>query len=65
VQRGSPSSYDSIAVSTMRKVIAQRLLESKTTIPHAFSSVSVTLDSLLKLREGLKGMVSCLALAAM
>jgi pyruvate dehydrogenase E2 component (dihydrolipoamide acetyltransferase) len=35
----------------MRKVIANRLLESKTTIPHYYLSVSVEMDEILKIRE--------------
>ncbi|MFQ3622721.1 MAG: pyruvate dehydrogenase complex dihydrolipoamide acetyltransferase [Acetobacteraceae bacterium] len=39
--------------STMRKVIARRLGESKATIPHFYASVDVELDALLKLRSEL------------
>jgi pyruvate dehydrogenase E2 component (dihydrolipoamide acetyltransferase) len=39
--------------STMRKVIARRLSESKATIPHFYASVDVELDALLKLRAEL------------
>jgi pyruvate dehydrogenase E2 component (dihydrolipoamide acetyltransferase) len=35
----------------MRKVIANRLLESKTSIPHYYLSVSVEMDEVLKIRE--------------
>jgi len=36
--------------STMRKVIARRLTESKQTIPHFYISIDIHLDALLKLR---------------
>jgi pyruvate dehydrogenase E2 component (dihydrolipoamide acetyltransferase) len=36
--------------STMRKVIARRLSESKQTIPHFYVSMDIRLDALLKLR---------------
>ncbi len=39
--------------STMRKVIARRLSESKATVPHFYASVDVELDALLKLRADL------------
>lgn len=35
-------------LSNMRMVIASRLLESKTTIPHYYLTISVTMDKLLK-----------------
>ncbi len=42
-----------ISVSNMRKTIARRLLESKTTIPHFQVTISVNMDPLLTLRETL------------
>jgi pyruvate dehydrogenase E2 component (dihydrolipoamide acetyltransferase) len=39
--------------SSMRKVIARRLSESKATVPHFYASMDVTLDALLKLRADL------------
>ena len=35
----------------MRKVIANRLLESKTTIPHYYLSISIEMDEVMKVRE--------------
>lgn len=46
----------------MRKVIAERLTFSKTTIPHAYSSIRCNLDALLSLRKSLKGLSSFLGL---
>ncbi len=40
-----------LPVSTMRKVIAQRLLESKTTIPHFYLTVECNVSELVQLRE--------------
>ncbi len=37
-------------LSTMRKVIAKRLTESKQTVPHIYLTVDIRLDALLKLR---------------
>jgi pyruvate dehydrogenase E2 component (dihydrolipoamide acetyltransferase) len=39
--------------SSMRKVIARRLSESKQTVPHFYAAMDVTLDALLKLRADL------------
>ena len=46
-------SYDIVPVDGMRKIIAKRLLESKTTVPHFYLSVDVELDNLLVLRKTL------------
>jgi pyruvate dehydrogenase E2 component (dihydrolipoamide acetyltransferase) len=43
----------SVPLSNMRRVIAARLVESKTTIPHYQVSVSVRMDALLDLRKQL------------
>ncbi|MFS8365896.1 pyruvate dehydrogenase complex dihydrolipoamide acetyltransferase [Acetobacter oryzifermentans] len=42
--------------TTMRKVIARRLSESKSTIPHFYVSIDVELDALLALRSQLNAM---------
>jgi pyruvate dehydrogenase E2 component (dihydrolipoamide acetyltransferase) len=42
-----PNPYQDIEVSNIRRVIASRLLESKTTIPHYYLSMKVTMDSAL------------------
>ncbi len=44
-------SYEEIPHDSMRKVIARRLLESKTTIPHFYLTIDTNLDALLTLRE--------------
>jgi len=41
--------------STMRKVIARRLSESKQTVPHFYITMEVLLDSLLALRQQING----------
>lgn len=43
-----------IAVSSMRKTIARRLTESKTMIPHAYSTIVCDITNLLKFRKRLK-----------
>jgi len=45
--------YTDVPLSNMRRTIAKRLLESKTTIPHYYLSVDVVMDECLKLREKL------------
>ncbi|MBV1830029.1 pyruvate dehydrogenase complex dihydrolipoamide acetyltransferase [Komagataeibacter sp. AV436] len=43
--------FESIPHSTMRKVIARRLTESKSTVPHFYVEMDVELDALLALRS--------------
>ncbi|MFN3592174.1 MAG: 2-oxo acid dehydrogenase subunit E2, partial [Thermaurantiacus sp.] len=43
--------FETVKLSNMRKTIARRLTESKTTIPHFYLTVDVRLDALLKLRS--------------
>ena len=40
----------------MRKVIASRLSESKTTIPHSYVTRDIVIDNMMKLRRALAGM---------
>ncbi len=47
------STYEVVPHDNMRKVIARRLTEAKSTIPHFYLSVDITLDALLKLRGDL------------
>jgi pyruvate dehydrogenase E2 component (dihydrolipoamide acetyltransferase) len=42
--------HQAVPHSTMRKVIARRLSESKQTVPHFYVSMDIELDALLKLR---------------
>jgi pyruvate dehydrogenase E2 component (dihydrolipoamide acetyltransferase) len=42
--------HTAVPHSTMRKVIARRLSESKATVPHFYVSMDIELDALLKLR---------------
>lgn len=44
-------SDQSIALSGMRRVIAQRLIESKTTIPHFYLNIEIDTEALMTLRE--------------
>lgn len=43
--------YTDIPVSNMRRTIAARLTESKSSIPHYYVSIDVEMDKVLKLRE--------------
>src|SRR6266700_1305992 len=46
-----PGSYEVVPHDNMRKIIAQRLTESKLTIPHFYLTIDCTLDKLLAARE--------------
>ncbi|XP_012677432.2 dihydrolipoyllysine-residue acetyltransferase component of pyruvate dehydrogenase complex, mitochondrial-like [Clupea harengus] len=45
--------FTDIPISNIRKVIAQRLMQSKQTIPHYYLSVDVNMDHILELRQEL------------
>ena len=47
--------FEEIPNSSMRKVIARRLTEAKSTIPHFYLSIDCELDALLKVRSDLNG----------
>lgn len=53
VAKGPVQEERAVPVSTMRGVIAKRLLESKTTIPHFYLEIEVDAEPLLALREQL------------
>lgn len=44
-----------VPMTQMRKIIAQRLLESKITIPHFYLTIDVCMDNLLNLRNKING----------
>ncbi|MFN3853467.1 MAG: pyruvate dehydrogenase complex dihydrolipoamide acetyltransferase [Phreatobacter sp.] len=46
-----PGSYEEVPHDSMRKVIARRLTEAKSTIPHFYLTIDCELDALLALRE--------------
>lgn len=46
-------SYKEVENSSVRKIIARRLLEAKQTIPHFYLTIDCQLDNLLKLRKEL------------
>jgi pyruvate dehydrogenase E2 component (dihydrolipoamide acetyltransferase) len=48
-----PGSYELIAHDNMRKTIARRLVEAKSTIPHFYLTLDCELDALLALRKQL------------
>ncbi|MBP6562594.1 MAG: 2-oxo acid dehydrogenase subunit E2 [Neisseriaceae bacterium] len=43
--------YDELPLSSMRKTIARRLTESKTTVPHFYLNVDCKVDALMALRQ--------------
>ncbi len=51
-----PGSYEEEKLKPMRKVISQRLQESKSFIPHFYVTQEVRADSLVRVREELKAM---------
>ena len=53
VSSSSEGDYEDIPVSNIRKVIAQRLVLSKSTIPHFYLNAECKVDKLVKLREKL------------
>jgi pyruvate dehydrogenase E2 component (dihydrolipoamide acetyltransferase) len=50
---GIVGDYEEIPNSSMRKVIARRLTESKQTVPHFYLTIDCELDALLKVRADL------------
>ncbi|KAM9381329.1 pyruvate dehydrogenase protein X component, mitochondrial [Phaethornis superciliosus] len=53
---GQPAALDTfteVPASNIRRVIAKRLTESKTTIPHAYAAADCDIDAILKLRKEL------------
>lgn len=49
--------FTDIPITNIRKVIAQRLMQSKQTIPHYYLSVDVNMDQVLELRKELNAEV--------
>ncbi|XP_041657901.1 dihydrolipoyllysine-residue acetyltransferase component of pyruvate dehydrogenase complex, mitochondrial [Cheilinus undulatus] len=49
--------FTDIPISNIRKVIAQRLMQSKQTIPHYYLSVDVNMDQVIQLRQELNAEV--------
>ncbi|NWV43994.1 ODPX protein, partial [Grantiella picta] len=52
-QPAAPGTFTEIPASNIRRVIAKRLTESKTTIPHAYAAADCAIDAILKLRKEL------------
>ena len=46
-----PGSFDVVPHDGMRRIIAQRLTQSKSTVPHFYLSLDIKLDELLRARE--------------
>ena len=49
----SAGTYEDVPNNKMRKIIASRLTESKSQVPHSYTSVEVSLDNVLALRKKL------------
>ncbi|XP_042352848.1 pyruvate dehydrogenase protein X component, mitochondrial [Plectropomus leopardus] len=50
---GAPGTFTEIPATNVRRVIAQRLTQSKTTIPHAYASVDCDMAAVMNLRKNL------------
>jgi pyruvate dehydrogenase E2 component (dihydrolipoamide acetyltransferase) len=50
-----PGSYDLVPHDNMRKIIARRLVEAKSTIPHFYLTMDCEIDALLALRAEING----------
>lgn len=50
---GAPGTFTEIPATNVRRVIAQRLTQSKTTIPHAYASVDCDMAAVMDLRKDL------------
>ncbi|KAJ8390950.1 hypothetical protein AAFF_G00098700 [Aldrovandia affinis] len=50
---GAPGTFTEVPASNVRRVIAQRLTQSKTTIPHAYATVDCDLGAVMQLRKDL------------
>ncbi|XP_061825949.1 pyruvate dehydrogenase protein X component, mitochondrial [Nerophis lumbriciformis] len=50
---GAPGTFTELPASNVRRVIAQRLTQSKTTIPHAYASVDCNMAAVMALRKDL------------
>uniref|UniRef100_A0A673WPY7 Dihydrolipoamide acetyltransferase component of pyruvate dehydrogenase complex n=1 Tax=Salmo trutta TaxID=8032 RepID=A0A673WPY7_SALTR len=48
---GTPGTYTEITASNVRRVIAQRLTQSKTTKPHAYATVDCDLGAIMQLHK--------------
>jgi pyruvate dehydrogenase E2 component (dihydrolipoamide acetyltransferase) len=46
-----PGSYDVVPHDNMRRIIAQRLVQAKQTIPHFYLTITCTIDKLMAARE--------------
>lgn len=51
--RCSQGTFTEIPASNVRRVIAQRLTQSKSTIPHSYASVECDVGAVMKLRKEL------------
>ncbi|KAJ3596444.1 hypothetical protein NHX12_002851 [Muraenolepis orangiensis] len=50
---GAPGTFTDIPASNIRRVIAQRLTQSKTTIPHSYATVDCDMEAVMQLRKDL------------
>ncbi|CAG5958233.1 unnamed protein product [Menidia menidia] len=50
---GAPGTFTEMPASNVRRVIAQRLTQSKTTIPHAYASIDCDVGAVMQLRKDL------------
>ncbi len=53
-----PAESEVVKLSTMRRVIAERMVESKSTVPHFYLTVDCEIDELLKVRAELNARIA-------
>lgn len=56
--RTGPAAFSEEETDNMRRVIAQRLTESKATVPHAYATRELDIDALSALRKSLNGQLA-------
>ncbi len=54
----APTESEIVKLSTMRRVIAERMTESKSTVPHFYLTVDCEIDELLKVRAELNARIA-------
>ena len=58
VSAAPPAESEIVKLSTMRRVIAERMTESKTTVPHFYLTVDCEIDELMKVRAELNARIA-------
>ncbi|XP_043268207.1 dihydrolipoyllysine-residue acetyltransferase component of pyruvate dehydrogenase complex-like [Venturia canescens] len=54
IRKNAPSTYKDLEINNIRAVIAKRLTESKSNIPHAYATMNINIDKLSEIRNKMK-----------